>query len=93
MESSIGFFISSFGSAGIFIWYLINKEKTTDNAQTEAIRQNTLAIEKTGRKTREAIDDLTISVQDLLDAIIPSHSGKRRSKNLRLKIKETKDEK
>lgn len=82
--NEIGLFVSTFGGAGLFIFYLINKDKTTNKEQTEAIK----AVGKKLDRFGEGFDDFSFLLLDLLDNLIPSYGKKRNVQLLKDKINE-----
>lgn len=82
--NEIGLFVSTFGGAGLFIFYLINKDKTTNKEQTEAIKSVGKKLDRFG----EGFDDFSFLLLDLLDNLIPSYGKKRNVQLLKDKINE-----
>lgn len=66
-----------FGGAGVFIWYLLNRERFTNEQ-----------IVKTLKEIKDSSTDLTLLMLDLLDRIDNQYIHKRRTKELRKKLKE-----
>lgn len=82
--NEIGLFISTFGGAGLFIVYLINKDKTTTKEQTDAIK-------KVGTKIdiqTESMDDFSFLLLDLLDKLIPNYGQRRNVRSLKSRIEQ-----
>ncbi len=82
--NEIGLFVSTFGGAGLFIFYLINKDKTTNKEQTEAIKGVGRKLDRFG----ESFDDFSFLLLDLLDNLIPSYGKKRNVQTLKDRITE-----
>ena len=77
--NEIGLLVSTFGGAGLFIWYLINRETTVSKTQ----------LEKLG-SILESLDDLCLLVLDLMDVINHDYKKKRNVKALADRIAERK---
>jgi len=82
--NEIGLFVSTFGGAGIFIFYLINRDKTTSKQQTDAI----IAVRAEVKTQTEAIDDNSFLLFELLDYFIPDFGKRRNVKAIKNKIED-----
>jgi hypothetical protein len=82
--NEIGLFVSTFGGAGLFILYLINKDKTTSKEQTDAIKKIGTKIDK----QTETLDDFNFLFLDLLDRLVPKYGQKRNVAALKSRIEE-----
>lgn len=71
----IGNLLSTFGTAGFFIWYLLNREKVT-----------TEKIERKLDKLINSINDFSLLLLDALDVIIPSYGEGRNAQEIRERI-------
>ena len=83
MNGDIGVFLSSFGGAGMFIWYLLQREKTVTKEQTQAIA----SLGKKVDNLVEASDDDKVLLMDLLDTMDPIYEQKRSTQILKSRIK------
>lgn len=82
--NEIGLFVSTFGGAGLFIFYLINKDKTTAKEQTEAIK----AVGKKLDRFGDGFDDFSYLLLDVLDNLLPNYGKKRNVQALKERITE-----
>lgn len=82
--NEIGLFVSTFGGMGLFIWYLLNRDKTTSKEQTDAIKKVGTKLDK----QTEAMDDNSYLFLELLDYFIPSYGQKRNIQALKERIQE-----
>ncbi len=80
----IGLFVSSFGGMGLFIWYLLNKDRTTSKEQTDAIKD----VAKKLDEQTEALDDNSFLFLDLLDNFIDGYREKRNIETLQTRIED-----
>jgi len=80
--NEIGIFISTFGGAGLFIVFLINRDKTTTKEQTDAIKKMGDRI----KLLAEAIDDNSYLLADLLDELIKGYSKRGNTKNVKERL-------
>lgn len=79
--NEIGLLMSTFGGGGLFIWYLLNKEKTITRELIRAVYLN-----------GESTDDLIIKIGDLLDYIMPTQSDRQVNKDIRSRVSERRKE-
>lgn len=75
----IGLFISSFGGLGILAYYLIDKDKTTNKEMIKGLTE-----------LRKGLNDLTFVILELLDELIPNHSEKRTTIDIKTRLNESK---
>lgn len=80
--NEIGLFVSTFGGAGLFIVYLINREKTTTKEQIDEIKKIGSKIDRQA----DSVDDLSYLLLDFLDYNMPNYGDKRNIKNLKSRI-------
>jgi len=80
----IGLFISTFGGSGLFIVYLINKDKTSTQEQLRVTKANGQKIDKQAEST----DDLSFLFLELLDNLIPNYGNKRTVRALKTRIED-----
>ena len=71
--------IGAFSTAGIFIWYLLNKEKTVTNVMMKKVD-----------RLVESVDDLITVMFDVVDTVIPQYSSKINSINIKNRVNERK---
>jgi hypothetical protein len=86
--NEIGLFLSTFGGGGMFIWYLLNDRKTMQKDIVLVLNK----VVDSNTTMGQAIDDLTLSINSLLDYVMPSHSNTRQTKDLTARIDERRRE-
>lgn len=84
--TEVGLFVSTFGGAGIFIWYLINEKNTSFKQLVSSIDKLSETVRTGNSDTQAGIDDMTIAIFDLLDYVMPSHAHKRQTRDIRSMI-------
>lgn len=82
--NDIGLFISTFGGMGLFIWYLLNRDKTTSKEQTDAIRKVGTKIDK----QTESMDDFSFLLLDLIDNLVHDYLKRGNVKALKNRIQQ-----
>lgn len=82
--NDIGLFISTFGGMGMFIWYLLNRDKTTSKEQTDAIKKVGGKIDK----QTESMDDFSFLLLDLIDNLVHGYSKRGNVKALKNRIQQ-----